>query len=125
MTAPNLLQFFAPALILRTILAIRAVLDHDVDFAVQLVEHDVDVVEHGVAVVGIVEVGVALGGGGRDDACTGAAQRNGRRGRRVAGRGRRRGRRLWQVVAVERTLLYRAGILVRERDLVDGVDRGV
>jgi hypothetical protein len=51
-------------LTLRPILGRRPVLDHDIDLSVQLVEHDVDVVEDGVGVVGIVEVRVAFGRGG-------------------------------------------------------------
>lgn len=61
-------------------------IDHNIDLAVQLVEHNVDVVKHGVGVIRVVEVCVAFCGRWGGHAAAGAAQRNGRRCRRVRGR---------------------------------------
>lgn len=103
---------------------VAVLIDHDVDLAVQFVEHNVDVVKHGVGVVGIVEVCVAFCGRWGRHPTAGAAKRNGRRGRRV--RGRRGRRRSWlRQVAVELTLLYRPSMLVGEWNLVNRVDRRI
>lgn len=74
-----------PSLIDLVFLAISGdmLVNHDVNLAVQFIEHNIDIVENRIRVVGIVKVGVALSCRWRCHSAARTAQRNRRRCRRV------------------------------------------
>lgn len=96
-------------------------INHDIYLTVQLVEHNVDVIEHRVRVVGIIEVGVAFCRCWRRHSSARTAKWNCSWRWRVWRWCRWRWCRLWQF-AIQLTLLDRSCIFICKRNLIDWVN---